>query len=61
VQAVSGLLMAAALIIWFVGVSTFFTIASVREKFIAGGRWFNKVCGVLFIGLGVRLATQQAS
>jgi RhtB (resistance to homoserine/threonine) family protein len=61
VQAVYGLLMAAALIIWFVGVSTFFTIASVREKFIAGGRWFNKVCGVLFIGLGVRLATQQAS
>jgi RhtB (resistance to homoserine/threonine) family protein len=61
VQGIYGLLMATALILWFVGVSTFFTIASVRERFIAWGRWFNKVCGVLFIGLGVRLATQQAN
>jgi RhtB (resistance to homoserine/threonine) family protein len=61
VQGVYGLLMATALILWFVGVSTFFTIDAVREKFISWGRWFNKVCGVLFIGLGIRLATQQAS
>jgi RhtB (resistance to homoserine/threonine) family protein len=61
VQGVYGLMMATALITWFIGVSTFFTLASVRESFIAWGRWFNKVCGVLFIGLGVRLATQQAN
>ena len=60
-QGVYGLLMATALVIWFVGVSTFFTIASVRERFISWGRWFNKVAGVVFIGLGVRLATQQAN
>jgi threonine/homoserine/homoserine lactone efflux protein len=58
VQAVYGLLMAAALILWFVGVSTFFTIVPVRERFVSWGRWFNKLCGVLFIGLGLRLATQ---
>lgn len=61
VQGVYGVLMAVALIAWFVGVSTFFTMASVRERFVAWGRWFNKVTGALFIGLGVRLATQQAS
>lgn len=61
VQAVYGLLMATTLILWFVGVSTFFTVASVRQRFVAWGRWFNRVTGVIFIGLGVRLATQQAS
>ncbi|MFD9898776.1 LysE family translocator [Mesorhizobium sp. UC22_110] len=61
VQAIYGLLMAATLILWFVGVSTFFTVASVRERFVAWGRWFNRITGMIFIGLGIRLATQQAS
>ena len=61
VQAVYGLLMAATLILWFVAVSSFFTVASVRARFLAWGRWFNRVTGVIFIGLGIRLATQQAS
>lgn len=61
IQAVYGLLMAATLILWFVGVSTFFTVASVRARFVAWGRWFNRVTGVIFIGLGLRLATQQAN
>ncbi len=58
VQGVYGLLMATALVIWFVGVPSFFTITSVRERFISCGRWFNKVTGVVLIGL---LATQQAN
>ena len=61
IQVVYGLLMAATLILWFVGVSTFFTVASVRARFVAWGRWFNRVTGVIFIGLGLRLATQQAN
>ncbi|WP_406873921.1 LysE family transporter [Aminobacter sp. P9b] len=61
VKGVYGLLMAVVLIAWFVGVSMFFTMASVRARFVAWGRWFNKATGMIFIGLGVKLATQQAS
>ncbi|MBT1158923.1 LysE family transporter [Aminobacter anthyllidis] len=60
VKGVYGLLMAVVLITWFVGVSMFFTMASVRERFVAWGRWFNKATGMIFIGLGVKLATVQA-
>lgn len=60
VKGIYGLLMAVVLIAWFVGVSMFFTMASVRERFVAWGRWFNKATGMIFIGLGVKLATVQA-
>jgi RhtB (resistance to homoserine/threonine) family protein len=60
VQALYGLVMAATLIVWFLGVSAVFTSRPVRERFLAMGRWFNRVTGVMFIGLGVRLALQQA-
>ncbi|ODT08814.1 MAG: lysine transporter LysE [Mesorhizobium sp. SCN 65-20] len=60
VKGVYGLLMAVTLIGWFVGVSMFFTMASVRARFVAWGRWFNKATGMVFIGLGVKLATVQA-
>lgn len=60
VKGVYGLLMAVVLIAWFVGVSMFFTMASVRERFVSWGRWFNKATGMIFIGLGVKLATVQA-
>jgi threonine/homoserine/homoserine lactone efflux protein len=52
--------MAATLIAWFLGVSIVFTSRPVRERFLAMGRWFNRVTGAMFIGLGVRLALQQA-
>jgi RhtB (resistance to homoserine/threonine) family protein len=61
VQATYGLFMATALIAWFVAVSTFFTMQSVRDRFVSWGRWFNRVTGLVFIGLGIKLATQQAS
>ncbi|WP_188824009.1 LysE family translocator [Brucella endophytica] len=61
IQGIYGLIMATTLIAWFVGVSTFFTLASVRERFTAWGRWFNRVTGMVFIGLGIRLAAQQAN
>ncbi|MGH7003158.1 MAG: LysE family transporter, partial [Alphaproteobacteria bacterium] len=60
VQAAYGLVMALALIAWFVAVSTFFTLQSVRERFVAWGRWFNRITGMVFIGLGIKLATGQA-
>jgi RhtB (resistance to homoserine/threonine) family protein len=60
VQAGYGLVMAGALILWFLGVSVVFTSRPVREKFLAMGRWFNRVTGAMFIGLGLRLAFAQA-
>lgn len=61
IQASYGVFMAIALIAWFVAVSTFFTIQSVRDRFISWGKWFNRVTGMVFIGLGIKLATSQAS
>lgn len=61
VEAVYGLLMATALIAWFIAVSVFFTVGSVRERFAAWGRWFNRVTGAAFIALGVRLAVSRAT
>jgi RhtB (resistance to homoserine/threonine) family protein len=60
VQAGYGLVMASALILWFLGVSIVFTSRPVREKFLAMGRWFNWVTGAMFIGLGLRLVFAQA-
>jgi RhtB (resistance to homoserine/threonine) family protein len=61
IQAGYGVFMALALIAWFVAVSTFFTLQSVRDRFISWGKWFNRVTGMVFIGLGIKLATSQAS
>jgi RhtB (resistance to homoserine/threonine) family protein len=60
IQAGYGLVMAGALILWFLGVSIVFTSRPVRERFLAMGRWFNRATGAMFIGLGLRLALQQA-
>lgn len=61
IQAGYGVVMSTALICWFIAVSVFFTMQSVRDRFVACGRWFNRVTGLVFIGLGIKLATQQAS
>lgn len=61
IQASYGVFMALALIAWFVAVSTFFTIQSVRDRFVSWGKWFNRVTGMVFIVLGIKLATSQAS
>ncbi|MEK1888124.1 MAG: LysE family transporter [Phyllobacterium sp.] len=61
IQAGYGVVMSAALISWFIAVSVFFTMQSVRERFVAWGQWLNRVTGLVFIGLGIKLASQQAS
>lgn len=55
-----GLVMASALIAWFVGVSIFMTTPSVRQGFNRIGIWINRVSGLVFIGLGLKLATEKA-
>jgi RhtB (resistance to homoserine/threonine) family protein len=61
IQLSYGLGMAGALIAWFVAVSFVFTGHTVRARFLEMGRWFNRVAGALFIGLGVRLAMAEAA
>lgn len=59
VKAGYGLVMASALVLWFIGVSLFFTIPAVRDRFLRAGRWIMRVTGFVFIGLGLKLATEK--
>ena len=51
--------MSMMLFAWFAMVSIFFTTASVRQRFFHFGRWFNRVTGITFILLAVRVALAQ--
>ena len=42
--------------VWFSLVALLLTGARVKSIFLRTSRWIDRVCGVLFIGLGVRLA-----
>ena len=59
VKAGYGLVMASSLVLWFIGVSLFFTIPAVRDGFLRAGRWIMRVTGLVFIGLGLKLATEK--
>ena len=56
-----GIGMATALAVWFAGVSTFFTVKAVRDRFIASGKWFNRITGAALVGFGFRLALTRAA
>ncbi|PDT17145.1 lysine transporter LysE [Rhizobium sp. J15] len=56
-----GLGMAAALVAWFAGVSYFFTVKAIRDRFIASGKWFNRITGAALVGFGFRLALSRAA
>jgi RhtB (resistance to homoserine/threonine) family protein len=60
VKFVYGLVMAGALIAWFVGVSLFLTTPRMRAAFSRMSRWIDRVSGVVFIGFGLKLATEKA-
>lgn len=53
------LCMSIMLFAWFALVSIFFTTPSVRQGFFRFGRWFNRVTGITFILLAVRVALAQ--
>jgi RhtB (resistance to homoserine/threonine) family protein len=61
VQFIYGIGMATALVAWFAAVSTFFTVEAVRDRFIAGGRLFNRVTGAALVAFGFRLALSNAA
>ncbi|MEN9895643.1 MAG: RhtB family transporter [Pseudomonadota bacterium] len=55
-----GLVMATCLILWFVGVSFFLTTPRMRAAFSRASQWIDRVSGLVFIGLGLKLATEKA-
>ncbi|PDV88031.1 hypothetical protein CO652_12855 [Rhizobium sp. H4] len=57
----TGLGMATALGAWFAGVSYFFTAKTIRDRFIASGKWFNRITGAALVGFGFRLALSRAA
>jgi RhtB (resistance to homoserine/threonine) family protein len=55
-----GLVMATCLIAWFVSVSLFMTTPRMRAAFSRMSRWIDRASGLVFIALGIRLATEKA-
>lgn len=51
--------MSLMLFAWFALVSVFFTTPSVKQGFFRAGRWFNRVTGITFLALAVRVALAQ--
>lgn len=49
------------LALWFTVVAVFFTTRSMRAAFERMGHWINRVTGLVFIALGVRIALQRAN
>ncbi|MBW9087147.1 LysE family translocator [Rhizobium wenxiniae] len=56
-----GTVMASCLILWFVGVSTFMTTPRMRAAFSRASKWIDRTSGVVFIALGIKLATEKAA
>ncbi|QRM53433.1 LysE family translocator [Sinorhizobium sp. BG8] len=56
-----GLVMATCLILWFVGVSLFMTTPRMRAAFGRASKWIDRTSGVVFIALGIKLATEKAA
>lgn len=56
-----GLVMAGSLILWFVGVSLFMTTPKMRAAFSRASQWIDRVSGLVFIALGLKLATEKAA
>lgn len=59
VQALYGVYLAFATALWFCLVAWLFSRARVRAGFARMGHWFDRVTGVVLIGLGVRLAVSE--
>src|SRR5690606_1522726 len=56
-----GLAMASCLILWFIGVSIFMTTPKVRDAFTRASKWIDRTSGLVFIALGIKLATEKSA
>ena len=61
IQAGYGLYMALATALWFSGLSFFFGHHAVRRLFYRIGHWFDRLTGVVLIGLGLQFAFSRHS
>jgi len=59
VQALYGVYLAFATALWFCLVAWLFSRPRVRAGFARMGHWFDRVTGLVLIGLGVRLAVSK--
>jgi threonine efflux protein len=55
-----GIVMASCLVSWFIGVSCFMTTPRMRMMFSRVSKWIDRVSGMVFIALGIKLATEKA-
>lgn len=46
---------------WFSLVAVILTQRTVRRKFLSAAGWIDRLCGALFIGLGIKLALAKAA
>lgn len=44
---------------WFTGVAVFMTVPAIRAWFSRISKWLDRVCGVIFIALGLKLAAAR--
>ena len=56
-----GIGVATALVALVAGASDFFTVKPIRDRFIASGKWFNRITGAALVGFGFRLALSRAA
>jgi RhtB (resistance to homoserine/threonine) family protein len=56
-----GAVLSIFLALWFTVVAVFFTTRSMRAAFERAGHWINRVTGLVFIALGIRIALQRAN
>ena len=56
-----GFVMASCLIVWFIAVSMFMTTPRMRAAFGRASQWIDRTSGVVFIALGIKLATEKAA
>ncbi len=48
-------------IVWFSGVAVVLTTPKIRASFLKASKWIDRVCGVLFIALGLKLIFTKLS
>lgn len=56
-----GLVLSLFLAAWFSVVALFLTTRSMRSMFERVGHWVERITGLVFIGLGIRVALQKAA
>ena len=60
IQAIFGISCALLVVTWFSIVAFILTTAKIRAKFLRASQWIDRVCGTVFIGLGLKLALTKA-